>query len=528
VAIPAQDGMWHARAVRVETAPGIARRVIRVHAWVPTHPAKLAKVCGDHRQRREAAELVAAGNGAVFFLAGAYAFLPAPVPKPDHAILDESLLGLAADVRSVPIADLAALRIPNIDNTGADTMTTLRAIIDAFTLAHPTTPDRVAAGDDRIMPRALAYLRHAGIDKRALKYLAKATRKEIDRQTPKIGAHMSDSAIEDALQGGDRGPLRQLLVLISAIKTEIEIPREEATGVWLDPRARMPTIGIARIRKMRGFKHATVTVLDGTGKLDLSRKLFGDRLGETHIRFERLTYVISSKGKSYSKTSITAEDRDGNIIRFKEQPAAELRGDIATIYNRLPTGSSVFATKRVEEILHDSGALPPATPTMHWGNLRGKNSRQHDPGALFVGAENISIADVEATARAFLATDPAPFVSMTRMDDLPKDWHRKHQWPYAVTRMRRMRDGSLDPTEVPVHPNPKVQAVLEITREDELIQAVDRLRSIWNRRVLSRLAPFASIARPECSDYAICMMPIAMRAWWRKRRRRRVDGTYWL
>ena len=35
-------------------------------------------------------------------------------------------------------------------------------------------------------------------------------------------------------------------------------------------------------------------------------------------------------------------------------------------------------------------------------------------------------------------------------------------------------------------------------------------------------------ARPECSDYAICMMPIAMRAWWRKRRRRRVDATYWL
>ena len=29
-------------------------------------------------------------------------------------------------------------------------------------------------------------------------------------------------------------------------------------------------------------------------------------------------------------------------------------------------------------------------------------------------------------------------------------------------------------------------------------------------------------------DYAICMMPIAMRARWRKCRRRRVAGTYWL
>jgi hypothetical protein len=32
-------------------------------------------------------------------------------------------------------------------------------------------------------------------------------------------------------------------------------------------------------------------------------------------------------------------------------------------------------------------------------------------------------------------------------------------------------------------------------------------------KVLSRLAPFATpVARPESSDYAICMMPIAMRA----------------
>ena len=36
------------------------------------------------------------------------------------------------------------------------------------------------------------------------------------------------------------------------------------------------------------------------------------------------------------------------------------------------------------------------------------------------------------------------------------------------------------------------------------------------------------VARPECFGYAICMMPIAMRAWWRKRRRRRPAGTYWL
>jgi hypothetical protein len=34
VAIPATDGAWHARAIRAETDPGVARRLIRCHGWV--------------------------------------------------------------------------------------------------------------------------------------------------------------------------------------------------------------------------------------------------------------------------------------------------------------------------------------------------------------------------------------------------------------------------------------------------------------------------------------------------------------
>jgi hypothetical protein len=35
------------------------------------------------------------------------------------------------------------------------------------------------------------------------------------------------------------------------------------------------------------MKHAALTVLDGTGKLGLARKLYGERLGETRILFDR-------------------------------------------------------------------------------------------------------------------------------------------------------------------------------------------------------------------------------------------------
>jgi hypothetical protein len=441
--------------------------------------------CGDHRQRREADALVEAGNGAVFFLAGNYAFLPSPAPTPDHAILDETLLRLAVDVRSIPIADLAALSVPNIDTTSVDTGEIMRNIIAGFTTPHPTTPERVAAGDDRIMPRPLASLRHAGIDRKALRYLAKATRTEIDRQTPAIDADMTDAEIEAALEGGNRRQLRQLLTLIAALQTEIDLPRETATGVWEQRLSDAPALGVARLHRLRGLKHAALTVLDGTGKLGLARKLYGERLGETRVVFDRQAYVIGTRGKSYSKQSITAEDRNGHTISNKVASAARLRGEISTIYDRLPAGSAICATKRVEDILFDSGAVHPDTPSMHFGDLRGRNAWEACPGGLFISAENVAIADVEAMARAFLASDPVPFVSMDHA--APKGWRYEHQWPYRATRMRRMRDGTLSPVEVPVHPDPRVQEVLQLIREDELLQGIDRLRSVWHRRQIAML-----------------------------------------
>jgi hypothetical protein len=461
-----------------------ARRLSEANLPVPELLCKGCEFnggCGDHRQRAEARALVDAGKGARFFMAGAYAFLRSPAPAPDHAILDESLLRQAVDVRTVAIEDLAGLSVPNTDTTSGDTTTTLRAIIEAFTTPHPTTPERVAAGDERIVPRPLASLRHAGIDRAALGYLAKAVQADLDRQTPAINASMTDAEIEEALEWGNRRHLRNLLALVKALSRELDLPREEATGVWpTTSRDGRAALSIAKVRRPRGLRHATVTVLDGTGRLDLARKVYGPRLEETRIQFERRAHVIGTRGRNYSKVSITAEDRNGNAINNRVASAAKLRGEIATIFSRLPAGSAVCATKRVEEMVFDSGAVPSDTPTMHFGKLRGLNTWEHCPGALIIGAENIALADVEALARAFLASDPVPFVSMDHA--APAGWRYEHQWPYRATRMRRMRDGSTSAVEVPVHPDPRVQDVLELIREDELLQAIDRPRPVWHPR----------------------------------------------
>jgi hypothetical protein len=460
-----------------------ARHVARAGLSVPEllcQNCEFSDRCGDHRQRREAEALVEAGQGAVFFQAANYVFLPSPAPEPAHAILDESLLLHAIERSSMPIDDIATLTVQNTDHSSTDTRVTLRAIVEAFTMPHPTTPDRVAAGDDRIMPRPLAYLRHVGIDDMALAYLAKCAGAELENWTPEINAAMSDAAIELALDSKMFRKLRQLLSLVSALRNEIDLPREPTTGVWAETLSGVPSLRIARLQKPLGLKHSTLTILDGTGKSELARKLFGDRLEVTEVRFDRKAHVTGTRGRSYSRQSITGEDRDGKAVSYRTASSARLRGDIAAIYNRLPAGSAVCATQRVEEILVDSGALPLDTPTMHFGALRGRNTWEHCPGAVLVGAENITLTDIEALARAYMATDPVPFVSMAH--EAPKGWRYEHQWPYRATRMRRMRDGSQSPIDVPVHPDPRAQEVLELVREDELLQAFDRTRSVWHQR----------------------------------------------
>jgi len=93
--------------------------------------------------------------------------------------------------------------------------------------------------------------------------------------------------------------------------------------------------------------------------------------------------------------------------------------------------------------------------------------------------------ELEWMARAYMADDPVPFVSMDKPDfskeALDKDWPWK-EWPYRATRNRRMRDGSLQAVEVDVHPHPLCQAVLEQLREAECVQSGDRCRPIFNER----------------------------------------------
>jgi hypothetical protein len=143
-------------------------------------------------------------------------------------------------------------------------------------------------------------------------------------------------------------------------------------------------------------------------------------------------------------------------------------------------GTFVASYKAAIEALIDGRHLPATCKTNHFGNLRGKNAYKRCPGSVVIGALSVSIMELEWMARAYMADDPALFVSMDN-PDLSNEAADKI-WPWTERRNRRMRDGSLQSVEVDIHPDPRVQTVLEQIREAECIQSGDRCRPIFDER----------------------------------------------
>ena len=152
-----------------------------------------------------------------------------------------------------------------------------------------------------------------------------------------------------------------------------------------------------------------------------------------------------------------------------------MRQQVLELLRLLPGEVLLVTYKAAEEVLLDD--LPEHVVSAHFGALRGLNTFEHCETAVVMGREQPSAQAIETLTRPFTATDPEPFIPMGE---------------YVLqSRGRRMRDGGPNVVEVQVHPDPRCQAMLEQVREAEIVQAVDRVRPVFNRRkifVLTNLA----------------------------------------
>jgi hypothetical protein len=240
---------------------------------------------------------------------------------------------------------------------------------------------------------------------------------------------------------------------------------------------RQPRVFVSYVKSPTIRATVPVLALDGTGSLALNQKIFGPRMTAERFAVPRDAEVYQVDSKIFSRQSLTGCDRNGNPISPGRSSEAErLRRDVVELLDMLSGNVLLVTYKGVEEVILDE--LPEHVTTAHFGGLRGLNSFERCETAVILGREQPSAQAIETLTRPFTETDAEPFLPVGE---------------YVLqARGRRMRDPTMPNTVyVQVHPDPRCQAMLEQVREAEIVQGVDRVRPVFNRRrifVLTSLA----------------------------------------
>lgn len=436
----------------------------------PTCPFR--HTCGSLKQEADLAEF----TGGVFFMAREYVFLDLPVDNVHMLIGDESLTAVAASepvyVDPQKIKDVGAWKSVGLE-AAVDTMAALGPVYKAVT-EHSGA---ILAGlrEMNVAPKAL---RQAGA------YLDDVREEAVKSS---VDGSMTDEQIERILDDIQKLEFGSVSRLCRQLAIELAQPRAQANTVCLrHPKDKetgeaVDRVAVFHLKSLRVSKETPVLLLDGTGSVWLNRKVFGDELIHHHVPIERSAVVLSTLGRQFSRQSVTGTDRNDELVSDAVTAAAALlRRDIVSLATSLKQSVFVCSTMRAEASLEpeiqaarQAGA---DIATAHFADVRGKNRWQSYPVALLIGREEVTPWALEDMTRPFLADDSEPLIPS--VNDEGRSCYVNQ------CRGRRMRDGTVVPVEVSVHPDPRCETMHEQIREAELLQALDRVRAIYNHRTV--------------------------------------------
>ena len=428
----------------------------------------VARLC-EGCPRREACERdgyrsQATGRPGVYVLAHNYLTLPrAPAPAPDLVVVDERCWPTL--VRHGELhPDAVTEPFP----------------VDAAVLA-PWTAVAAAVRAAATAPGALAACRAAGLGPDALRAAAAALGEARRRLAPQLSGAMPDRAVLERL--ARRGPamrraglLRRLCLLLAA---ELPTGRDVANGVVFDPAAEVavaapdggtrtevqPRLSLHWTARPRLARRTPVLALDASADPGLARLVLGERAEVHACRLERNARVVQCR-RAFGRHDLGV----GHEPESRTPRQRELADEVAAFLRALQARHGRLLAVTYAGLDDELAAAVPGLEAMHFGRLRGRNAAEGCDAAVIVGREQ-PIAEAERQARALFHADPEPISALAvgSAAEMPRAW-----------RGVRMREGGAEAMRVTVHPDPRVQLLLEQHREREVEQALDRLRLVHN------------------------------------------------
>lgn len=392
------------------------------------------------------------------------------------------------DELKLPPADLAL-----VDETALNSMVSSRVIDPAIFgdlanyASEPGQEDRIQEAADigqRVAAAmqaggdAVALLVAGGITPDMLRGAAQAAILAADNARPALHASLGKAAVFERLAGRTPHQGRAIAAVFRQLARDIEAGRLASVGVEWDGANELkledgskvlhPVIRQHSIQAALGIpSNAGLLLIDADANLGINRRLFGDNLRGVTIAAVRQAFVIQASDHALAKSTLVfpnADNKDG-----------KLRDKIAVLVEREATGGKRVlvvmplavrrkftgeADSRVSDYVSWLGA-----ELTHFGRLLGKDRWKDFDTVIVVGREEITAIDAERTARALYADADSVHLDLTGRYVTEK---RQHD----------LQQGLAPAVAVRVHPDARVQAVLEIMREGGIGQALDRLRLV--------------------------------------------------
>lgn len=383
-------------------------------------------------------------------------------PPPDMAIVDESVVeAMTGDHAFAP--DRLTERPTWASEAWADSLTdVLRRVHEALSSEEPV----------------LDALRARKLDRKTLVDAAERAEGGEDGDTGVTPDMPQDEALE-RLSTLDESERNKLARLLRQLAKEIDIPRPHAHSAALrrnvevmvdGRRERQNRLLIWWRRKLMLGKSAPILLIDADADIEINRRLFGASLEHVVIPVARNADVTQCHNSNFSRRAILAYD--GASDQSKAQ-ALRVLSNIKIFIERLSQQARLLVVCALPVRRAITGEKQSKLPLCcewkgatisHFGRIKGVDIWKHYSMVLNIGREQPPPTAVEGLARAVWDDDPVP-LNLTGS--------------YIKTvRGYRIRDGTKAGVEVYVHPDTRVQRVLELKRERESLQAIDRIRLV--------------------------------------------------
>ncbi|MGH7101523.1 MAG: hypothetical protein ACREFJ_03920, partial [Acetobacteraceae bacterium] len=273
-----------------------------------------------------------------------------------------------------------------------------------------------------------------------------------------------------SIETTERGKIAKML---RQLAREYKLQRDEAHSVELRKHAETVTNG-KRERQTRVFVHARrrpnvakrtpLLLIDADADPGVNSRLFGRPIEHETIKVERNAVVTQCKSSRFSKKKLRKQkalDEIKAVIRRKASEGKtlvvcplEIRGAI--------TGEITGETEKSVPLSVEWDGVT----ISHFGRIRGVDDWKDYDTVIILGAEQPPAQAVEGMARAIWSDDPEPL-------QVPRQYE-------TGVRGYRLRSGERKGVQIRyyLHPDARVQQVLELKREREAVQAIDRLRLV--------------------------------------------------